>query len=645
MKKTIHIDLKLLEKIKLEPELAITLFASLVFFGVFFGISVVRYNTFQYHDWDFSIYANSMWNIIHGKAFITIYDKPFLGNHFTPIAFLIAPIYFITRCPLTLIFLKTLSLSLVTIPIYYTAKRKFAKKTSIYFALLYLFYPALLFVTLYEFHFEDFAPLFLGSAFFFLIAGKLAPFIIFSFLAMLCKENIPLITGFMGMSALLFRPNRRKMGLIVLIVSVLYFLLVTLRIQPMFTPGSGIGYAHHYSEYGKDFFSVFKFFLFHPITIAKTLFSNAVKIKFFKDLFNPLLFIPLLSPDILIIAFPIILKNLLSKIPTAHTIYWHYTSTIIPFLIFSTIFSFKRFSKFILIRKHINVLLIFLILTEIALSYKIYNENNQSKYFVKLRTRLTSNNSAKQEAIELIPKDASCIATFDFLPKLSQRKEIYTFYMLWKRGKKYDSIPDTDYAIIDFNDYFVEKDFHFVPSKISEIFSEYTAKSNNWHTLYAKNDTIVLSKNPGEKDPLIEVMDFSDFANKSPRLIVDDSLELLDLSAKKIPDSNIVHLVFYWHTNSPGAVYRIFFSVSKGISGKVLAIHSPGYRYFLPDLNPDKVLKENYWLIIPEDKDNHSNYTLSMGFADIMQLRKVKIEALKNVRYDKNGRILIDITE
>jgi len=74
---------------------------------VFSTICIRRYNSFAYHDWDFAIYANVMWNLIHGKLYSSIFAENFLREHASLIAFLLAIPYFIFRNPLTLLILQT----------------------------------------------------------------------------------------------------------------------------------------------------------------------------------------------------------------------------------------------------------------------------------------------------------------------------------------------------------------------------------------------------------------------------------------------------------------------------------------------------------------------------------------------------------
>jgi len=617
--------------------LAATIAVSLLYLLIFCAINIYRYNTLQYHDWDFSLYANAMWNLTAGKAFIPVLNKPLLGNHFTVIAYLIAPVYFLFRSPATLLCLKVLAVSLVPLPVYMLARRKFDWHEAFGFVLVYLFYPSLLYITLYEFHFEDLSIIFLALSFYFLIVGKKPWFFITGILAMLCKENVPLVVAALGLYGALFRPRRRLMGLAMFVISAAYFLLVTLFLQPLFTPGGGDSqYAAHYAQIGEGFSNIYIYILTHPVAVIKDLFSTPLKIKFFRDMLSPLLYLPLLRPDILLITAPTILKNLLSKVPTTHTIYWHYTVTIIPFFVFSLIFGFKKLARLPLVKKSLFYVLVAIVLLEALQNYQLYKG---SHYFVRFHAGETIEDRVKLEALELIPPEAPVIATFDFLPKLSQRKGLFTFYMLWRGWLKY--FPPADYALIDFNDYFIEKDINFMPVKIPAILAHYT-KSGDWGVLLARGDNVLLKKGLRSDKRIITLLGPGEYRPPSKGfLTLDGSLELVDLKAGGSEEDNTIHLVFHWRLKGRNpSLYKIFFFASDGEEDRMFREHSVGYRYFTPGLEKNQVLREDYWLLLPDNMKGR-RYTFSMGFVNLTRRGLAKMEATDRVKIDGLGKAVI----
>ncbi|MBF0494949.1 MAG: DUF2079 domain-containing protein, partial [Candidatus Omnitrophica bacterium] len=287
---------------KLDMGFVFTFLASIIFFAVHFNSSVYRYNTLQYKDWDLAILSNGMWNLVHGNAYISIIDKPLLGNHFNVIAYLIAPVFLVFKHPLTLLFLQTLALTLPALPIYSLGKRFFNDNTGFLLALVYFLYPPVFYAARYEFHFETLAPLFLTLTLYFVYTGRNFWVIISGITAMLCKENIPLTVMGIGLYTIFFVPRKKILGFLVTLMGAGYFLLVTLKLQPLFNPS--IGYAAHYAKYGAGFSDVYAHVLTHPGEIIREIFSSRQNLNFFYEILSPLLFLPLLAPDVLLITAP-----------------------------------------------------------------------------------------------------------------------------------------------------------------------------------------------------------------------------------------------------------------------------------------------------------------------------------------------------
>lgn len=619
-----------------DPGLFLILVSSTLFFLIFFAISLFRYNTLQYHDWDLSLLSNGMWNIIHGRARIPIMERAFLGNHFNVIAFILAPVYFIFRSPVTLLLFKNLFLSLAAVPIYLVARRKFEWREAVMFPLLYFAYPSLLYVALYEFHFEDFSILFLALTFYFLIVNKKLWLFFSALLAMLCKENVPMVVAAIGLYALIFRPKRRLVGLLLFLVATAYFFLITLKLQPALSPG-GVGYAEQYKEYGTGFAEIFSTMLCNPVILIKNLFSTELKRRFFSDIFSPLLYLPILAPHVLFIAFPTFLKNLLSAVPTTHTIYWHYSATIIPFVIFAYIYGLKNLRKIHFFRKAVKYIPAFTLVLELAMSFNLYKG---SHYFVRFHSKITPEDSAKMQAVSMVPKKASVITTFDFLPKMGQRNNIYTFYVFWRGWQNFP--PQVEYALIDFNDYFIEKDYNFAATNVSRVLSEYTM-GKDWGLLYAKGDVALLKRGFGSTERLLTPLNALNPALSNTSFIrLDDSMELSDFTATRSENDNTIHLVFYWKTLRPTpAVYGVYFFVSDGMREVAFCRHSVCYRFYTPLLPQNVILKEDYWLLLP-DGLAQGQYILSMAFVNLTTRKPASIKVMSDkAKLDNRGKIVI----
>ena len=83
------------------------------------AICILKYNNFLYNALDLAIINNVFYNTLHGNAFwSSIQGHSYIGDHFTPILFLLLPFYSIYQSPLTLLILQTVFLALTAWPIY-----------------------------------------------------------------------------------------------------------------------------------------------------------------------------------------------------------------------------------------------------------------------------------------------------------------------------------------------------------------------------------------------------------------------------------------------------------------------------------------------------------------------------------------------
>ena len=162
-------------------------------------VCTLRYRAFDYVDFDLAVHAQTAYNIIHGSIQSSILGIPFLGNHLNLILFLIAPIYAAFSTPLTLLLVQALFVGLGVVPLYLLAKEVLNRGFAFLFCILYLLYPALTFVTQYEFHPVSLTIFFILFMFYYFEKSKFVPFIIFMFLSLLCKENISVGIFFFGL--------------------------------------------------------------------------------------------------------------------------------------------------------------------------------------------------------------------------------------------------------------------------------------------------------------------------------------------------------------------------------------------------------------------------------------------------------------
>jgi len=489
---------------------------------------------------------------------------------------------------------------------------------------------------MYEFHFEAISPLPVILTFYFLSEGKKFHALLFALLAILCKENIPLVICGIGAYGVLFLKGRRILGTAIFLLSAASFFIITLKLQPMFT-GNKIGYASHYASYGNDFSGIFSFLASHPFKIVEDIFSTELKRSFFVKMFSPLLFLPLLRLDILLVIAPMVAKNLLSSVPTTYEISWHYTATMIPFMIISLIYAVKTIERISAVKRYVVPLLFLVICMEISCSIKFYKE--AYTFFCSVQPA-NYKDTHRNIAVSKISKKSSVISTFDFLPRLSMREKLLAFYTVWRNYYRKDI--STDFAIVDFNDYFIRKDIPAYPEKISGLLSDYLS-GKDWKTVYAAGDIAVFSKIHDASDKTEQLISISREAEttSSPAILtLDNSLELIKYYSSPV-ENNIMPLTFVWRVSSrPKTFYDMFFVISDGANEQVFDRHPVAYWYDLSSVKGDLIVKETYRLLLPPNLAP-GNYTITAVFGDVLRQKKAGITIHDKIMFNEKEQLVL----
>jgi hypothetical protein len=343
--------------------------------------------------------------------------------------------------------------------------------------------------------------------------------------------------------------------------------------------------------------------ILHPVSIASYAFTPQ-KIIYLCQLFFPIGFLGLLSPGSLLPAIPIFMQNLLSAVATHSSIYYQYVALLIPFIFFSVIQAFSKLLRQKFIAKHQAILLsCFLGCVVFA---GVYLEAPQfNLVWHVFQYQVSDYSQEKEKLIAAIPKGSGVVATFQFLPKLANRCNLYSLHLISTGYKMYTNIKyelpeDLEYALIDFNEPLMITSF-FPPSAARNIRS--FLETGNWMVFKAFDDVVLFKKSykPGHR--LCEIV-------RNPKvghlMNVDLNKEMVflgyDIVDDHLPDSRVLHLVYYWKRikgNSRPVGFFIQFSDTDG-NVRFLSRHIFGYRIYLQDeWEAGQVVKEHHYILIP----------------------------------------------
>lgn len=584
----------------------------------------LKFISFSYDDFDLAHHCQILWSILHGTTYISILGVSFLGNHMHLISFLLAPIYKIFPHPLTLLFLQSLVLGLGAYPLFLLAKSVLGHKWALTIATLYLLYPSLGYVNLFEYHPTCFATLFLMFMLYYLHKGHFGFFTLYMTLAMICQENIPLVLITTGIYAFLMKKSF-KWIFIPLSLGIGYFLLSIHVLIPFFNHNT-IQFWRIYEHLGDSPLGIMKTIITQPLKIMGIMFQPH-KVRFLIQLFAPLLFIPLLSPLSLFISIPLFMQHLLSSRMAETVIYYHYTAEIIPFIFFALIFGTVRILKF----RHFKLRQVLLATALIAVSLIHSIKNGPHFNIIKELNdglRRTQLDEYKENLLKAIPADASIMTTFEFLPYLANREHLYSFHHLYNGFYTLSDLPyrlpeDTEYALIDFNDQLTLDSF-YRPDHFKNI--QAFSPLERWGAQNVEESICLLQKNTASRVRLFNVLSEMPTYMHNTSLIIDHAIKLLGYDCQFIGDQEI-HLTLFWQSLSTMEKETNIFIDFLDSAGHLIERHLQPicYRIFPTQAwQPQQLIRDDHYVILPRDfKENISSVRLGISDHLTGQIYKV----------------------
>jgi len=240
-----------------------------------------------------------------------------LGDHFSPIDALLAPLYWIYNSPADLLVAQAVLFALAIPPIWVFTRRAFGGGTKgaaagYFVATAYALSWPIAAAVSFDFHEVAFAPLLTALALERLQKGRLKTALVLLAGLVLVKEDMGLFVAGLGLGLALTRdlgiPRQRLTGLLIALVGVIFSVLAIFVFIPAI--GGKAGYYWAYQELGPNAPAAVKHLLEHPLSSARYLFTPSVKLHTMLELFAPFLFLCFLSP-IFLAVIPLLLERML----------------------------------------------------------------------------------------------------------------------------------------------------------------------------------------------------------------------------------------------------------------------------------------------------------------------------------------------
>ncbi|MEG4805523.1 DUF2079 domain-containing protein [Microcoleus sp. ARI1-B5] len=315
--------------------------------AIFFLCSSLRHALFQSTAWDLGIFDQVIYLISRGKPPISSFlGFHIMGDHASWIFYILALFYKIYPDVHWLLAVQAVALAAGALPVWSLAELAgLNREKSASMAAVYLLYPVVFNINLFDFHPEVIAlPAILWAI---LVARLSQPWRFCAAVIVIlgCKGVLALTVAAMGLWLLLFEPEslsggkkrvRMAIALFAIIIGTAWFLIVTQAIIPGFrgTESGGVG---RYAYLGSSVLEIAGNLLLKPGLVLGKIFSFDT----FKYLF--LLILPViwgLSPrhlTPLVGALPTLVLNVLSQEPFQRSLAYQYSLPVIPFLLLAVI--------------------------------------------------------------------------------------------------------------------------------------------------------------------------------------------------------------------------------------------------------------------------------------------------------------------
>lgn len=437
---------------------------------IFIALSILKYNAYHFGLIDFTNIAQGIFNTLSGNPLE--FTLPEWGVNisrfsmkFEPILLMLSPFLLIWRDPRMLIVLHTIIIGLGVFPLYFLSRDALKSELAAFFiAASYLLYPALEYANLFDMHAETIACSLLLFAIYFLYNKKFFLYWVFVFLSLMCNEFVPLIIFMFGIYLITKKKKHFKTSLASLLIGLAVFIFINLFLIPHLSKGEPLFLLDAgYSQIGggQGLVAAVKSAIANPQRLVDVFLLNGnLKIIYILFLLLSVGFIPIFELNMLFIALPIFIINLMH--PNAAQIVNQHTALLIPFVFFAVVGGIKKISdkltaslaklSFINSENLIYSLGMFVFCSSLIsnifigpspISLRFWN--NIAPDYYKDRYISNQHNKITDKFIKAVPARAFLSVSNHIAPHLALRRFCYPFPLQPQKGSN-----AFDYILVDF---------------------------------------------------------------------------------------------------------------------------------------------------------------------------------------------------
>lgn len=398
-------------------------------------VTVYRYLTYSNSTFDFGIFAQ-MYEYMKQKGVIstTVERNRLLSHfavHFSPIYYIALPIYFIFDSAVTVQIIQAFMVAAPVIPIVLLCRHyKLSNRMTVAISLLYALYPATSGGTFYDMHENCFITFLLLMLIWAIEKKKNILSVIFGLLTLMVKEDAPVYVFILGVF-LLFSRKDKKRGIILILVSAIYFAMATAVVNSYGLGIQEFRFGNLYFTQDGGLLQVFETILTNPgyviSQMVKNYSDNAMdKIGYIISMLVPMgavLFSTGKKYSRYILLLPFVIINLLPNYLYMHDISFQYDFSIIALMMYAVVMNVADMD----LKRAKTVAVVSVLCAGIMFMGSNYQK---APYYVSKYTAYKTTYKEFDKALGMIPESASVSASGYFVPHLSKNLVLYDRYHL-----------------------------------------------------------------------------------------------------------------------------------------------------------------------------------------------------------------------
>ncbi len=415
----------------------------LLFALVFSSISLLNHALYRTFAWDLGIYSNALWNYAHGHAHTSLMKvHNILSDHFELYLLFFVPFQFILGT-YTLLVIQIIALLFGAYGVYFYFKKSTEQKyipvlAMTAFLCSWGIYSALEF----DYHNNVVAAMLVPWFLYYFNIKNYKGAALFFILILIGKENMALWAFFICLGLIIGNSKNKenlKFASIFGLIALFYFFGMVKWVMPALDAGNHEYLHFQFKALGKDFHEAFLCLLTKPIYSFKLLYTNTTKDLIFNNYKTQLHlmvwvsggFALLFRPKYLVMLLPIYGQKLFNDAPEKWGLCYQYCIEFVPILTIAV------FEWCLWVTKNPKKQVILAIFSTFLIGfssiYTLFNRSTdwfpeeQYNFFKGTHYQANFNVKKVNQALELIPAQASVCAQSEFCPHLAFRDSIFVF--------------------------------------------------------------------------------------------------------------------------------------------------------------------------------------------------------------------------